>query len=77
MSRTLTDSFRNSVQSQVQTDLLLLAAIIVHPSLAEPIRVVTEDINGVSYLNGKIVNYKWDDGYYGLQLFQGFPFAPQ
>lgn len=72
--RTITSPTRNQMESKAQTDLLLMACKITHPDLAEPIRVITEDVNGVSYLNGKIVNYKWDDGT-GLQIFQGFPFV--
>lgn len=75
--RTITNATRNSFQSRANTELLLMFAEITHPTLDAPIRIVTEDINGISYQNGLAINYKWDGGYGGpLLLFQACPFAP-
>jgi hypothetical protein len=59
-SRPIGTGFRNSIEAQANTELLLIFVQISHPNLGAPIRVVSEDINGISYANTKIVNYNWN-----------------
>lgn len=74
--RTIPTATRNAFESQHNAELLLLAGEITSPYLYEPIRVITEDVNGISYNEDKIINYNWDGGYGGpLYVYQGFPFV--
>lgn len=65
--RTITTGFRNSVENQANTELMLIFALV--QGAGEPIRIVTEDQNGCSVANGKIVNYNWNGA-----LWLGCPF---
>lgn len=68
--RAITDSFRNALEASASGEVVLIFLTIAHDDLPDtPIRVVSEDQRGVSYLNGLIVNYK-----YGSQLYLGCPF---
>lgn len=69
--RVLSTTFRNKIQAQHNDELILVFAVVTHPQLTKPVRVVTEDIEGVSYhTNGQIINYK-----YNGDLYQGCPFT--
>lgn len=71
--RVYTASTRHSLQSHNFTDLLLVFAVITHPNLGEPVRVVTEDVNGVSFsADGKPINYKYES-----KLYYALPFTFQ
>lgn len=64
--RSISTSFRNSLEDRHNPELILVFATISHPNLYEPIRVVCEDVEGVSYNANGIINYKWNgDLYYG------------
>ena len=59
--RVLSTSFRNSLEARFNDELILVFAVITHPVLTEPIRVVVEDINGISYgPNAEPINYNLD-----------------
>lgn len=68
--REISTELRNSIESHHNSEVLLVFATIEHPTLLEPIRVVTEDINGCSRSpDGLVINYKWNG-----DLYLGCPF---
>lgn len=68
--RAISTTFRNAIEAVSSSEVALVFLTITHDDLDEPIRLVSEDENGVSYYNGEIINYNLD-GY----LYYGCPFS--
>lgn len=62
-------SLRSTANASASGEVILTFVTITHPNMHAAIRVVSEDDSGISYANGKIVNYRLD----GL-LYKGMPF---
>lgn len=67
--RGVSTAFRLAEDAQATGDVILIFVTISHPTLVDPIRVVSEDEGGVSYFNGAVVNYRYDGN-----LYLGCPF---
>lgn len=61
---------RAELEKSSSAEVWLVFGEIRHPSLIDPIRVVSENDAGISYANGLPINY-----YYLGDLYQGLPFA--
>lgn len=76
--RALTDSFRNALEASASGEVVLIFLTIAHADLpGTPIRVVSEDQGGVSYKNGLLVNYKYQNlnlDEVSSHLYLGCPF---
>lgn len=71
MSRPISDRLAVSLEEQHSDEVLLCFVTISHDELAEPIRVVSENHQGISYANGKPINYLLD-GHTYLAMPFGF-----
>jgi len=70
MARTLSTAFRKSIEMRDSPALILCFVTIDHDDLAATLRIVSEDVNGISRsANGAIINYNL-----GGNLYQGLPF---
>lgn len=67
--RAVSSSFRMDTMADNSGEVVLVFVDITHPNLNQVIRVVSEGDGGVSYANGKTVNYR-----YGGDLYLGAPF---
>lgn len=67
--RSISFSFRSTLNSDASGEVVLTFVEITHPNLRTTIRVVSEDDSGISYANGKIINYRLNG-----QLYKGMPF---
>jgi Domain of unknown function (DUF1833) len=62
--RPVSSGLAATVNRSSSGELLLTFVDIYHPALSRVIRVVVEDDGGISYVNGKPVNYKLDGEVY-------------
>lgn len=70
MPRVLSTAFRKSIEMRDSPALILCFVTFEHDDLATPIRIVSEDLSGVSRgADGVIINYNL-----GGDLFLGLPF---
>jgi hypothetical protein len=68
--RDLPPAWLQQAQASSSGDVIVMLITISHPTLAQTIRFATEHEQGVSYANGKIINYR-----YGGNLFMGTSFS--
>lgn len=68
--RAISTTFRNAIEATSSSEVALVFLTITHDDLDEPIRLVSEDDNGVSYNAGAIINYNLNG-----ELFYGCPFS--
>lgn len=68
--RALSTGYRNEIEASSSGEVTLVFITVTHADLDTPVRLVSEDENGVSYNDGLIINYNK-----GGNLFLGCPFA--
>lgn len=68
--RAISTGLRAAIDATSSSEVVLVFLTITHDDLATPIRLVSEDENGVSYNSGAIINYNL-----GGYLHYGCPFS--